>query len=64
MLQSLRKGHGTSREGAQQLPSAIKPEKVPRISIVPLQGIGRKEAHNVRPGGPHPRLDLTIAHFR
>ena len=28
------------------------------------QGSGRKEAPNVRQDGHHPRLDLTIAHFR
>jgi hypothetical protein len=33
-------------------------------SIVPPQGSGRKEAPNGRPDGYHPRLDLTIAHFR
>jgi hypothetical protein len=33
-------------------------------SIVPPQGSARKEARNVRPDGYHPRLDLTIAHFR
>jgi hypothetical protein len=36
----------------------------PIRSIVPPQGSGRKEAPNVRPDGHHPRLDLTIAHFR
>jgi hypothetical protein len=47
-----------------QLPSAIKPQKGATYKLVPLQGSGRKEAHNVRLVWDHPRLDLTIAPFR
>jgi hypothetical protein len=65
MLQLLRGQLGLGpREGAGPLPAFSRDlGQLPTLLNCRRNG-GRKEARNVRPDGHHPRLDLSIAHFR